>query len=482
MENFLDIITNDPEPLKIVNSYRWVEIILNPSYFTIIKLLEEGYKTVEEISKNGKLAKSTLYRYLRSLTDDGFVIKVGRRVKTGQIATENLYGKAARLFLPTNPWKEIWLSDGAMEIARITSKMIKHHFNDRDPDVSKLLFFIQEREQAFSQAAKAIIESVVRINDVTGKKTDREIQSTDDSPLPIINNLIADEGIVFFGLIGWITWFISSEEYEHFVPGLKSCFPGESLSTSEIVKHIEDQSINSGAANHDIILYKRQPIKFIPSELVAKYFLDLNYRAIWHTLEINKNPMTIKEIHGLHHKTIKKIIEDERCSEQGRGLYPDHFQVPKPKAENTVYRYVQDLIKDGLVIEVGQRMTPNQSFTQILYTAAAEFSILLENQDEFWKYSGWKRVTRALALILKHYLDKKTVNQEEFHEIITDMEKTRLEYLKQLLTSIEIPYLREIKPHEKPNAVIRMLGLVEWFIREEDKKSIREQLLACFTG
>ncbi|MFX0207192.1 MAG: hypothetical protein ACFFDT_14475 [Candidatus Hodarchaeota archaeon] len=484
MNDFQDIIIKESDPVKIVNTDKWVEIIFDSNYFSIIKLLNEGYKTIEEIycefnRKKDVIAKSTLYRHVRFLIEKEFVIKSGRRIKKGQSATENLYGKAGRLFLPENPWKKIWYSSSGIEISQIVGRMIKHHFNNKNPHLHRLYKFIKEQEDAFSQMALAAVEKITQTNYIFEEKRVKKEQEKADLALAAVNELTGDDAIVFFTLIGWITWFIEKENYKQFISDLKDCFSDDSPLIHKPVEEIEIQSNKS--SNQDFIMRYQQIVKFIPSELVPKYFYELNFRAILYILESSSKPMTIKEIHALHYDTIRKISEDEKQSNLEYDPQPVLFRTYKPKAENTVYRYVQDLIQNGLVIEAGRRIYPEKPFTQILYTTAAEFFILLENSDEFWKYDGWKQVIRALAFAVRCYLDKKTVDHEKFHNLVTNMEKARLKLLKKLLASSEIPYLRQIKPHEKPNAAIRILGLIEWFLMEEDKENLQKQLLSCFS-
>ncbi|MFX0063409.1 MAG: hypothetical protein ACFFC7_14630, partial [Candidatus Hermodarchaeota archaeon] len=404
-------------------------------------------------------------------------------------------------YIPLDPIKSVWESESGLETADILGCLIKHHFGEKHPDVFDLLEFIKKIETRFTKIEQALFKKIAE-EDWNYKKQEKlkdEAKEINQKELALdhINGLIGDAGVVFFNLIGWVAWYLSETDYEEFIPTLKSFFKLDSPINIEkklLTKKKNHTNVEKTYSSNteDIIRYKQRSIMYVPSDLMKKIY-EIDMLAVQKVLQGNK-PLTIKEIHQKHPELVKKLIkkaknEDRKSpipigipDEYLTPLESDKVEIPRPKAENTIYRYVQELIKEGIVVEAGRRITEDQTFTQILYTTAARIVIFLENKDEFWKYEEWSQVTYAMALALKYLLNKKSFNYEKFHELITELEKTRWEVTDRLLSNVQDFSLlnRLVAFYNEHNASVRILGIIEWFWVQKDAKNTREKLLACF--
>ena len=127
-----DIITFKEEAIVVLPEQRLWDIIIDPKYEPIFQALREGPLTVKDLtkrynqliydfiegldltSKEKKLKKGelervekTIYKYLNFLQKEKLIVKAGKRIQideTGRItqaASENLYGRIAKLYLYT---------------------------------------------------------------------------------------------------------------------------------------------------------------------------------------------------------------------------------------------------------------------------------------------------------------------------------------------------------------------------------------------
>ena len=136
-----DIITFKEEAIVVLSEKKFWDIISDPKYEPIFQALREKPLTVKDLTikynqiindfidglvlsskekklKQGELERveKTIYKYLNYLQKEKLIVKAGKRIKvdeTGiitQAASENLYGRIAKLYLYTGDeidWKNI---------------------------------------------------------------------------------------------------------------------------------------------------------------------------------------------------------------------------------------------------------------------------------------------------------------------------------------------------------------------------------------
>ncbi len=123
----------------VIEDKELIKVFSDMAYFPVISALKEGPMTVKQITKQYneivkkraikmdipkdafekmKRSEKTIYRYIKELTDLELVVLSGQRLVIGKTATENLYSRAAKVFLlniEDRWWEE---SDGETIIQR----------------------------------------------------------------------------------------------------------------------------------------------------------------------------------------------------------------------------------------------------------------------------------------------------------------------------------------------------------------------------
>ena len=101
-----DIITYDQKLFSIVDDEERRDILYDPTYHILISSIKYTPFTVEEIVQKYEEAKKpkslmTVYRYIRKLTEAGFITEAGKRIITyedNRNKTVTLYLAAAKIF------------------------------------------------------------------------------------------------------------------------------------------------------------------------------------------------------------------------------------------------------------------------------------------------------------------------------------------------------------------------------------------------
>ena len=364
--SFQDVVNFKPKNYIYISQDKWNRIFKDASYYSIIKLLMKGSKTAEEIYKQfpqtgKKKSDTTIYRYVKDLIKEEIVAVYGRRLRSDNVASKKIYGLAAKLFIPANENLGVWISERGYDVTRKVGYFLNHNFSDNNPDpliLSKLLHNFETKNHELENTMLDQyfdLETKKQFTDLFEVK----LKDTIENGLSNIIQFNTLEIIVLFNLIRWIPWFIDKNNYNRFLESLANCFDpkNKQISTSDS-KDIEEEKQEQNTT--DLINYKQKPVFFGTKDQIQYTWFSLHHAAIIDILKTNK-PLTIKEIHSKHHQAaIDRIgrIKD-KCFMIGEDCPPEYLEDPQPKVENTIYRYVKELIEKKIVVEAGRRIDPD---------------------------------------------------------------------------------------------------------------------------
>jgi hypothetical protein len=139
IQEYHDVITYTQEVVKVLKDKELTSLFEDKNYAPILIALREGPMTISElvpkynqivaqevaerklpakerIAEIEKLERKdkTLYRYVKFLVEKGLVAEAGKRVKTGQTATETLFCRTAKIFFTADKIKD-WGTDPKMK-------------------------------------------------------------------------------------------------------------------------------------------------------------------------------------------------------------------------------------------------------------------------------------------------------------------------------------------------------------------------------
>ena len=109
-----DVITRPQIGVKVIKDEAVISKLYDKNMEPIVIVLRDGPLTIKElvaaynqIAEESK-SEMTIYRYVKELDKIDIVKEVGKRIKTGQSASETLYGRSAKIFWNLKNIEDYW--------------------------------------------------------------------------------------------------------------------------------------------------------------------------------------------------------------------------------------------------------------------------------------------------------------------------------------------------------------------------------------
>ena len=116
-----DVITRPQIGFKVIRDQAVISKLYDKNLEPIIIVLREGPLTIKElVDEYNEIAEEsksemTIYRYVKELDKIDIVKEVGKRIKTGQSASETLYGRTAKIFWNLKDKEDYWKSEDSKQ-------------------------------------------------------------------------------------------------------------------------------------------------------------------------------------------------------------------------------------------------------------------------------------------------------------------------------------------------------------------------------
>ena len=474
------LIEKLPEKVLLITLESWNEVFRDKELQNLLVILRDGLKTLEEIVKEynntyEKRSKASIYRYIQIYLSNGLIIESGKIIKGKQHTAEKLYSSAAQIFFIDNQYLDAWQQGERSNLLALKiGIMVQHKFEQHGFDIHTLEEFFYTYEQQAIESAVHLLE-----------KTHKEVK--DDILL-----LNKDEKLVFFSILKNTFLYTSIDNLIKTKTNLLEIF----LKTPIHVKELISQSLSKDDKYNRLIIekpsgftfdYIRKNFHFTNYENYIKYMLDINYRSILITLSTNSYPLSIKLLAEKFPFAYELALEYFVCTrnDTSNRIQSINEKQEKNLSENRIYQLIQDLKKDGLVIEAGRVINKDSSKTSILYTTTGKRIIYLENKDEYWKQEpSWKKIVFLLSKLFGYYLDKTVVDSNLFYTLFTKIEQFKFEAYKEIVNSVQDEEIINFYNHSlnfiELNASINALGLVNFLFNLNDILDTIKKLQLCF--
>jgi len=116
-----DVITRPQIGVKVIKDEAVISKLFDKNMEPIIIVLRDGPLTIKElVEKYNQIAEEpksemTIYRYVKELDKVDIVKEVGKRIKTGQSASETLYGRTAKIFWNLKDKEDYWKKEASKQ-------------------------------------------------------------------------------------------------------------------------------------------------------------------------------------------------------------------------------------------------------------------------------------------------------------------------------------------------------------------------------
>ncbi|MHA1217502.1 MAG: hypothetical protein ACTSSN_03825 [Candidatus Heimdallarchaeaceae archaeon] len=143
-----DVITRPQIGFKVIRDQAVISKLYDKNLEPIIIVLREGPLTIKElVDEYNEIAEEsksemTIYRYVKELDKIDIVKEVGKRIKTGQSASETLYGRTAKIFWNLKDKEDYWKSEDSKQIVdtiRDILQLYKENTTINSEDIGSLL-------------------------------------------------------------------------------------------------------------------------------------------------------------------------------------------------------------------------------------------------------------------------------------------------------------------------------------------------------
>ncbi|MHA1116228.1 MAG: hypothetical protein ACTSRR_07760 [Candidatus Heimdallarchaeaceae archaeon] len=191
-KQYEDVLHFNQKQILVLNE-KQTELIRDPQYAPITRVLRSGPLTVQEITEeynklilmncqidnedNGnfeklKRSEKSIYRYLRDLEESGLVTVAGQRVIFGQTATQKLWSRTAKIFVFKTQTVNFWKTEEGLKYAEKINDLLHIIFEDYDKECK----YTQELLIRLNKIAE---ESILNIFTKNPKKIDEIIGGCD---------------------------------------------------------------------------------------------------------------------------------------------------------------------------------------------------------------------------------------------------------------------------------------------------------------
>ena len=153
----------------------------------------------------------------------------------------------------------------------------------------------------------------------------------------------------------------------------------------------------------DVITFKPERAKVIKDPKIIDTLKDPNHWPILKALR--KGPMTVRELEKEYAKLAAKDKEIE------------------PKSEKTIYRYLKELKKAGLVASAGQRVEIGKTATETLFTRSADMFMIHGKTTDYRRDESGQSLAKAVASGLSHLYGKREIDIRCLEDFLSVLEK-----------------------------------------------------------
>ncbi|MFX0061222.1 MAG: hypothetical protein ACFFC7_03480, partial [Candidatus Hermodarchaeota archaeon] len=226
--SFQDIINYSPAPAQLIDEETWDKYHSDINYLTIIRMLtnpmtvneihQKHHDTALQIMKKSwfpqkkskrvktpqRKKKTTIYRYLKELKEDGLVVEAGIRVKEGQSFNQILYSKTALYFCKNR----LKMPDNWNGIVKSLILALQYYLQKQSYDFEEFYRLLTEINKAIGQS----------YYNVLGKMSDNSLND-------IMYEMFDSEQLgTFIDTLELVEWFITLENREKIRDQLLACF------------------------------------------------------------------------------------------------------------------------------------------------------------------------------------------------------------------------------------------------------------------
>jgi len=220
----------------------------------------------------------------------------------------------------------------------------------------------------------------------------------------------------------------------------------------------------------DVITYQEDTVKVITTEQKESYSDD---RLLTIIVALRKGPMTVRDLEEEYNKIIEKQIDKMDLTKKEK---QELIEKSKRKGK-TLYKYLDLLMKNGLVVEAGRRIRPGQTATETLYGRTAKLFVF-GGSEKFTQFET-NEVWEVIGKIICKERKKSNVDIECFIQKLRTIHKYIQDARVETFTKYSIE-LSEISTKISHESLANIAMILEIFYIIDSTSKFEKELDECF--
>ena len=144
----------------------------------------------------------------------------------------------------------------------------------------------------------------------------------------------------------------------------------------------------------------------------------------------------------------------------------------------TIYRYLKELDKLDVVIEVGKRIKKGQSATETLYGRTATVFWNVKEEEDYWKSTESKKFIDPLRKIMHLYTGGDKISDENLRDLLTLTYRTTITEIGEFLDK-NSEELTSVFTGLSFKDVDKLLDIMSTFILLMKRDTFKDELEKC---
>ena len=157
--------------------------------------------------------------------------------------------------------------------------------------------------------------------------------------------------------------------------------------------------------HQDILHYKPSILKVIDDERTLKLLADPHYYAVITVLR--EGPMTVRELESAYNSIVTKRIDKMPIEDKEK----KEIKKKAKRKGKTLYKYLDVLLKNGLVIQAGKRVKMGQTASETLYGRTAKLFFKSDKNLAKLTAKETKKIVPIIAKIICMEKEAKEVSE-----------------------------------------------------------------------
>lgn len=222
----------------------------------------------------------------------------------------------------------------------------------------------------------------------------------------------------------------------------------------------------------DVITKEAEAVKIVKQE-EWEMFHDKRYMPIIKALRIG--PMTVRDLEEEYNKIVEAQIDELDLTKKEK---KELLEKTKRKGK-TLYKYLDILVKNNVLVEAGKRIRPGQTASETLYGRTAKLFILSDKNMDDKLFFSHDKTWEVIGTIIRTEKNKKDIDISCLEKVFLNIAESSVANREDIFTKYS-----DILSEHSPNITFEELNRIAWifeiFHYISSASEFNKDIEACF--